>query len=139
MHRQASLDTLIGTWRTTGRLASGEPLDFEGTDSYEWFPGGSFLLHHVDVTMGGDAVKAIEIISYDEATGKYPMHHFDGSGKLQVSEGRFNGNGWTFSSFTERGSFTFSEDGNVLSGTWEKLSEKKVWEPWLHVQLKKQP
>lgn len=138
MDRQAALYTLIGTWHTTGRLVTGEPVELQGTDRYEWFPGGTFLLHHIDVQMGGDAVKAIEIISYDETTGKYPMHHYDSNGRLQVSEGRFNGNGWTFTAFTERGSFTFSENGSVLSGTWEKLSAQKVWEPWLYVQLTKQ-
>jgi len=44
------------------------PVPITGTDIYEWLPGGFFLLHHVDVVIGEQAVRAIELIGeYDPA------------------------------------------------------------------------
>jgi len=44
------------------------PVPITGTDIYEWLPGGFFLLHRVDVVIGEQAVRAIELIGeYDPA------------------------------------------------------------------------
>lgn len=96
------------------------------------------MLHHVAVKMGDENMVALEIISNGETDDYFPMHFFGAGGATPASEGSFSNGTWTFTSATERGMFTFSNDGKILSGTWEKLSENKKWEPWLQVVLTKQ-
>jgi hypothetical protein len=36
------------------------PIPVVGTDTYEWLPGGHFLVHHVDVVIGHEPVQAVE-------------------------------------------------------------------------------
>ncbi len=138
MQRHPALETLAGTWRTTGQLVADPSQQLEGTDSYEWYEGSSLLIHRIAVTMGTEQVVGLEVISYDEDLRHFSMHHFDATGRLQVSAGSFHDNTWTFTSASERGVFTFSSNGQVLSGTWEKLSDNSKWEPWLAVRLEKQ-
>jgi len=58
----------VGRWRSEGPVVGEVPVPITGTDIYEWLPGGFFLLHHVDVVIGEQAVRAIELIGeYDPA------------------------------------------------------------------------
>ena len=50
------LARLAGTWRVSGQA--------RGTISYEWMPGGHFLLQHVDLDHGGHRVRGMEVIGY---------------------------------------------------------------------------
>jgi hypothetical protein len=40
----------------------------EALDTYEWLPGGFFLLHRVDGLMGDEPVQAVEIIGYEASS-----------------------------------------------------------------------
>lgn len=131
------LQVFVGTWKTEGETRAGDKIS--GTDSYEWFPGGHFLQHHINVQMGGQQVKGLEMIGYDPATGKYPMHFYDNQGNNTVSQATEHNGAWTFTGEKERGTFTFSENGNVLSGTWEGSENGKDWAPIMDVKLTKIP
>ena len=74
----AELDRLVGRWRSRGRTVDG--LDVAGTDVYEWFPGKGFLVHHVDVTMGDEHVRVLEMIGSDAPGGGWRMRAFDNQG-----------------------------------------------------------
>ena len=66
--RKFSDSALVGRWRSEGPVVGEVPVPITGTDIYEWLPGGFFLLHHVDVVIGEQAVRAIELIGeYDPA------------------------------------------------------------------------
>src|SRR5262245_10783591 len=43
------LNALVWRWSTIGETPRGQRL--EGTESFEWLPGGHFLLHRFDVLM----------------------------------------------------------------------------------------
>ena len=59
----------------------------EGTDVYEWLPGGFFLVHHVDVVVGDQPVQAIEIIG----------RAYDNLGNVTAMRARVDDDGvWTF-------------------------------------------
>ena len=65
---EISDSALVGRWRSEGPVVGEVPVPITGTDIYEWLPGGFFLLHHVDVVIGEQAVPAIELIGeYDPA------------------------------------------------------------------------
>ena len=50
----ASLNRLVGTWDIGG--------DASGRVTYEWLPGGFFLLQHYCLTLFGHTVEGIEVI-----------------------------------------------------------------------------
>jgi hypothetical protein len=62
------IDPLIGVWRTSGYVLDdeGQPAsEITGTDAYEWLAGRWFVVHHVDVSLAGQPVVAIEMIGWD--------------------------------------------------------------------------
>lgn len=133
------LDIFTGAWKTTGEIKATETtpaIPIEGTDTYEWLPGGWFLLHRVDVRMGDEQIDSVEIIGYDPSTGKYPMHYFGYQGSTGVMHAAVNENTWTFTGETERFTGSFNESGDVISGKWERL-DGSDWVHWMDINLKK--
>ena len=59
------LDVLIGTWRTEGEVFGDDgeiPVArVDGYDHYEWL-GRAFVIHRIDVEMGGEPVQGLEMI-----------------------------------------------------------------------------
>jgi hypothetical protein len=131
------LAALVGTWKTTGEIKSVGPDPagkLEGTDSYEWLPGGHFLLHRVDVQMGRARSQSIEVIGVDTTRNGYSMHSFDDNGNHVVTHGVVVGSNWTIVGEEIRFSGTISEDSAIIVGHWERLVDG-VWLPWIDVRL----
>ncbi|HJQ14741.1 MAG TPA: hypothetical protein VJ830_08345 [Anaerolineales bacterium] len=114
------LERLIGTWKQSGEL--------DGKITYEWAPGGFFLLQHVDFMHGENKIKGVEIIGHESVFGTEPSSEiksrfysfFDGMTLDYVYE--IEGDTLTIWG-GEKGSpayykGTFSEDGNTLTGSW---------------------
>ena len=61
------------------RVHLGDPaIPIVGTDRYGVLPGGYFLIHHVDVTVGSREVRAVEIIGEPGPDGDgYLARSFD--------------------------------------------------------------
>ena len=137
-HRR--LEAFVGRWRTEGRTAagpSGPAAEIAGEDRYEWLPGGFFLVHRVDVRVGGERVSAIEIIGYDPASGTYPMHWFDGQGGSGTYRASLRDGVWTFAGESERFTGSFGDGGGTLTGSWERVEDGAGWVPWMEVRLTK--
>lgn len=134
-----ALAPFVGRWRTRGEVrASGSTpaLEIAGTDAYEWLPGGFFLLHRVDVRIGGDPVQAIEIIGWDAEAGTYFMRSYDSQGGTGEMTATVAGGVWTFTGDAERFTGEFGEGGRTLSGHWQRR-EGADWCPWMDVHLTK--
>ncbi len=132
------LKLLIGKWETRGNTiatASEPAIVFSGTDSYAWLEDGLFVLHQVDVSMGDHPVIGIETIWYDPQSGKYRTHFVDADGTTSTYEACLEGQTWTMMSEIDRFSGSFSDDGKVLSGHWERRGGSSSWEPWMDVTL----
>src|SRR5215831_20891130 len=72
------LGALVGRWRSEGHIVGEVPVPITGTDTYEWLAGGFFLVHHVDVVIGEQAVQAIELIGeYDPANDSFTARSYD--------------------------------------------------------------
>ena len=136
----ARLAPFVGRWKTAGEVlasAATPELEIVGIDEYEWMPGGFFLLHRVDVRIGGERVQALEIIGYDAERGSYFMRSFDSQGGTGEMQARVRDGGtWTFEGDAERFTGTFSDGGETLSGRWERREEEQ-WLPWMDVRLTK--
>jgi hypothetical protein len=134
------LAVLVGTWRTTGRtypLPSAPAAEIDAIDTYEWLPGGYFLIHRVDALVGTDEVKGIEIIGYDPTAGTYRAHWFDNRGSTDTFQAELDGDVWRMWSARERFTGRFSPDRNSISGTWECSSDGSTWDRWMEVTLTK--
>jgi len=134
------LKPFVGKWNTVGEIQAspyGPAGKIIGTDTYEWLPGGFFLVHRVDVHMGDQTNESIEIIGYDASTKTYPMHSFDSQGNHLVMQAGVVGDQWTFTGGSMRFTGTFSEDGKSISGKWEYLEDNSKWHHWMDVRLTK--
>lgn len=136
------LAVLLGHWHTRGRTtASGEaPLEIDATDTYEWLPARSGLLHTVDARMGEAKVEGAEIIGWDPSREKYRSQYFGSDGpnayeaELSEEDGVLK---WTMRSATDRFTGRFSDDRDRISGFWERRAEGETWEPWMEITLTK--
>ncbi len=131
------LEAFVGRWNTVGEVLAGPgapAMPIEGVDSYEWLPGGYFLLHRVDVRIGGEPEEALEVIGWDAAGGSYFMHSYDGRGNAGTMRASVRGGVWTFRGDAARFTGGFGDGGRVLSGRWERR-EGSRWLPWMDVRL----
>lgn len=70
------LDKFAGKWITEGQVlptATSAGIEVKGTDTYEWLPGGFFMLHRVDVSIGDEKVQTLEIIGFDKDANHYTI------------------------------------------------------------------
>lgn len=145
MDRQTALALLqpfIGLWKTTGKVyssANTAPGRINGTDIYEWLPGGFFMIHKVDVLMGTKQSRSLEIIGFDEERQVFTMHSFDDQGnETLMMAARLQNNLWTFEGDNLRFNGGFSRDGMILSGTWEQRDENGKWSLFIRIHLTRQ-
>ncbi|HEX2080976.1 MAG TPA: DUF1579 family protein [Longimicrobium sp.] len=135
----ARLAPFVGRWETRGEVlgdGSTPAVEFAGTDEYEWLPGGFFLLHRVDVQMGGERVQALEVIGWDGERGEYVARSYDHRGGEEVMHAALRDGTWTFVGDASRFTGGFGEGGDTLSGRWERR-EGDRWLPWMDVRLRK--
>lgn len=109
----------------------------EGVDTYEWLPGGFFLMHKIDARVGDEEIKGIEIIGYDASSQTYPTRSFDNKGNTGAYQASVRDGVWTFRGEAERFTGSFSDGGDTLTGAWERSSDGSKWLPWMHVILTK--
>ncbi|MDF5757296.1 DUF1579 family protein [Spongiactinospora sp. TRM90649] len=135
------LAALIGRWRSEGRTVAtpeAPSVNIGGHDVYEWFPGEQFLVHHVDVLMGGEEVRAIEMIGpYDPATASYPMRAFDHQGAFTTMDATRAGDTWTFTGPTTRATLTITPD--TMRARWDRLTSTSTWTHWMDMTFTKEP
>jgi hypothetical protein len=144
------LSTIAGRWRTSGYVVGDPRVPVEGTDHYEVLPGGHFLVHHVDVTVGGQEVRAIEVIGEpDPDSDAYLARNFNGEGsvevmKLQIDDDgvfRFTGGGDVAPAAQPghaptaqvRSTLTVSPDRASMNAFWERSENGIDWEPWMYI------
>jgi len=141
------LDVFIGTWHTTGEVATDNPerpvkVDF--TDTYTWYPGGFFVLHDAKGTIGGEHSSSLEIIGYDADRHCYTTTFFDSSGGSGKEDLYLEGTTWTWRGSDVMGVKehrcvgTVSNDGNTIHARHEKSDDGIHWELWMDVVLEKQ-
>jgi hypothetical protein len=141
LHR---LEVLVGTWKTEGwTRATGEvPAErIDATDTYEWLVEGVALLHRVDARVGDLKVDGAEIIGYDPERAGYVTQYFGADGPTAY-EANLSEEGerplWTMWSPDTRFSGEFSDDGDVITGRWQRLLDGSTWADWMDITLTKQ-
>ena len=145
------LGALVGRWRSEGHVVADVPVPITGTDSYEWLPGGFFLVHRVDVMVGQQRVQALELIGeYDPATDSFTARAYDNLGSVTIMRARVDGHGvWRFTGGGDvapaagpastgagaaaRSTLTVNADRSGMTARWERSDDGAMWQPWMDV------
>jgi hypothetical protein len=116
------LDKLVGTWELTG--------DATGTVTYEWLPGGFFLLQRVDMELFGHETKGLEVIGRllpfgaDKPSEDIRSRFYGETGETFDYVYEISADGKTLTIWGgEKGSpayfeGTFNDDDTVNTGAW---------------------
>jgi hypothetical protein len=134
------LDVLVGEWRMEVSLPTAAPNGSigggaSGRVEFEWVLAGQYLIQR---SSAPDPVPdSVAIISADPDGETYVQHYFDSRGVTRVYEMTLADRVWTLTrtkpdfsplAFSQRFTSTFSDDGNVIQGYWEKSDDGSQWE-----------
>jgi hypothetical protein len=141
--------SIAGRWRTSGHVIGDPTIPVVGTDIYELFPGGHFLVHHVDVTVGDQPVRAIEIIGEPDGRGGYLARSFDSGGDaelmhLTLDDGgvfHFAGGGdiapaarpTDAQTARVRSTLSVAPDRQSMTALWERSEDGTTWHRWMDI------
>jgi hypothetical protein len=137
----ARLNPFVGTWATEGEVLGGGPepaATFRARDSYEWMPGGHFLLHRFEAEMPDGQVQGLEVIGAGREPATFAMRSFDSTGQASVMTARVTADAWTFEGENVRFRGGFRDEGRQFLGRWELRSDDEAgWQPWMDVRLRR--
>jgi hypothetical protein len=133
----AALEPLVGEWSMVAAFKNVPPAGDGAHVSFEWLPGGRFLVERWEVPVP-EAPDGIAIIGADpDSEGNYLQHYFDSRGVARVYKMSLEDGAWKlwrdepdFSplDFSQRYSGKFSDDGKTIAGSWEICHDGKTWE-----------
>ena len=66
------LDRFVGTWEMKGRTLDSAVDNITARTTFEWLPGGHFLLQRFAADFVGMDIQSHEVIGYDPATKTFP-------------------------------------------------------------------
>jgi Protein of unknown function (DUF1579) len=124
------LNVFVGKWPTQGlSYGSGQskenpydsPVRWLGEETYEWLPGGFFLVRHFHGQIGSIPISGIETISYDAASQTYPSQMFDNYGRIHFAQRSIRDGVWLHTQTEYRATYTFRNDGKNMATHWEWL------------------
>lgn len=122
---------LVGEWKTTGThpLVAGKTLT--GRSSFNWIEGGAFLIWH-SVIDEPNFPAGIAIFGSDDSTGEFFMLYFDERKVSRKYDVSFEDNvlkWWrNVPGFSQRYSWTFTDDDNTITGKGELNKDDTNWE-----------
>ncbi len=127
------LDVFVGKWTGEGQFLEGatgaENAPIVAEETYEWLPGGFFLVYRGCSDFGKGKLEALRVIGYDASSMTYTMHAYDSIGFERVYQGTVNGDVWHFKGEAERVTLTLSDDDKVVSTYWERSNDGEHWIP----------
>lgn len=130
------LEPLVGTWDTVLTAPNDPPTVIDGIwTTFEWMEGGFFLIWRSGPMRpdfpGGLLPASHSLLGYDEETQQFIMYYFDSRGVHRVLYMHIEHNKWELSrkspGFSQRFIGTISEDGNTITGAWERSSDDVNW------------
>lgn len=135
-HRK--LDVFVGRWNGVGESKPDGPLQGKMTvaDTYEWLPGGYFLIDRGQLQVAGnEPVAHVWVFGYDDAQGTYVIRAFDGEGHFREYRASVHERVWTFTGQSERARIEFSPDGLRFTAHWDIAKDGSTWAPLCDVTM----
>lgn len=116
-----ALDRFVGSWEMKGRTLDSDVDNVTARASYEWLPGGFFLLQRFQADFMGMAIESFEVVGYDPETGTFPSTVYSNMVGTPLSYvWEVDGDDLTIK--TDQLGATFkgrwSADGQTFSGGW---------------------
>jgi hypothetical protein len=131
-----ALEPMVRSWRTSGQVFDADgakTMRVEGTDEYEWMPGGQWIIHRVDVMMGDDHVQALELIGDPTEDGTFTMRAFDASGGFDTMSLTAQGRTFHTEGDGMRNTLNVADDGTSMAVVWEQQTDDKSWFRWMEI------
>lgn len=126
------LGIFIGAWSLEFTGFNADPSSVaHGHSTFQWLEGGAFLLQHTEVP-GTPFPISTAVIGPDDKAETYYMLYFDSRGVSRIYQMSLNEGVWKlwrdFPEFSQRFMGAFSDDGNTITGRWEKSTDGSSWE-----------
>jgi hypothetical protein len=148
------LHAIAGRWDTSGHVIGETNIPVVGTDIYEVLAGGYFVVHRVEVVVGDQPVRAIEVIGEPDPTGGgYLARSFDSHGNAELMHVSIDDNGvFHFAGGSEiapaarprntvggqvRSTLTVAEDRGSMTALWERSEDGTNWQPWMDISFRR--
>jgi hypothetical protein len=117
------LEPLVGDWILEAAPPSGEPWPGGGRSRTEWHPSGAHLIQRTTIELA-EAPDSLSVMGCDAENGTYFQLYADDRGVCRVYEMSIGDGEWRLwrhgAPFDQRFVATISDDGNTISGRWEK-------------------
>jgi hypothetical protein len=108
-------------------------------------------VHHVDVTVGDQPVRAIEIIGEPDVAGGYLARGFDSEGKAEMMHLTIDAGGvFHFTGGSDiapaaqptsettarvRSTLRIAPDRQSMTALWERSEDGVTWQPWMDMRF----
>ena len=120
------LEPLVGEWILEARPPGGEPWQGGGRSTMEWHPSGAHLIQRTTIELA-EAPNSLSIMGCDAGNGTYFQLYSDDRGVCRIYEMSIGESEWRLwregEPFDQRFIATISQDGNTISGRWEKSED----------------
>ncbi len=103
---QKPLESFVGKWSFEGQAEAspyGPAGKIASVETYEWLPGGFFLLHHYDFRQAGVEIKGMEVLGYDRRSKAYTTRAYDNFGNSSAWKAAVAGGTWSWTGESEVG------------------------------------
>ena len=137
-HEHRRLDVFVGKWNAEGLSYAkeqskenpyGSAVKWTSVESYEWLPGGFFLVHRWDACVGDDEFKGMETIDYDTPSQTYFTRAFDNYGNSPIYQASVREGVWTCAGEWTRATVAVSDSGDTMTINWEWKPDGVNWLP----------
>jgi hypothetical protein len=115
------LDRFVGDWEMKGRTLDSAVDNVTAQTSFEWLPGGHFLVQRFAADFMGMDIQSLEVIRYDPETGTFPSTVYANMAPVPLPY-RWQIDGDELTIKAEAAGATFrgrwNQDGTVFAGGW---------------------
>ena len=130
------LAPLLGEWRATAIFPGSGPGEVAGRMTLEPVLGGNFLLQRSTVDIP-EAPDTLAVIAANPGSGDFVQNYFDSRNVIRRYAMTFADGVWELLrttpdvsplDFRQRYVGTLSDDGDTITGAWEKSDDAVTWE-----------
>ena len=133
-----TMAALIGAWRTEGEVfgEDGRTVVAAVVGSDVYVELGPTVVHHVDVEIGGERTRALEIFEpFDAERGVFPTRAYDDRGGIESSTAVVRDGRWTFYAGPASATLEVAEDGASMHARWEAPEADGRRRPWMDLRF----
>ena len=125
------LNLLVGEWNLEFIFPMDPDHHLHGREDFEWMKDRTFLFERWHVAHP-DATDRVGIIGADDDGETFTMHSFGSSCVTRIYRMSLNDGVWKLwhdhPGLSQRFEGKFSDDGNTITGYWERSTDGSSWE-----------